>query len=134
MGRIDTVPTTGSTNADALKALENGAEFINDASTLTFDSDLAKVVAEANAGLILNHMRGTPETWAKLGTLAFPMKSVMEDLEAGINRARRAGMTPPDRRLPDSDVSVIPHGNIPCVLARCRIRCITGNFGKSGRG
>lgn len=78
--------------AVAAKALENGAELINDASTLTFDSELAKVVAEANAGLILNHMRGTPETWAKLGTLAFPMKSVMEDLEAGINRARRAGI------------------------------------------
>jgi dihydropteroate synthase len=76
----------------AIKALENGAEFINDASTLTFDMELAKVVAEANAGLILNHMRGTPETWAKLGTMAYPMKSVMDDLEAGINRARRAGV------------------------------------------
>ena len=54
--------------------------------------ELAKVVAEANAGLILNHMRGTPETWAKLGTMAYPMKAVMEDLEAGINRARRAGI------------------------------------------
>jgi len=76
----------------AAKALENGAEMINDASTLTFDMELAKVVADANAGLILNHMRGTPETWAKLGTMAYPMKSVMEDLEAGINRARRAGV------------------------------------------
>ncbi len=76
----------------AIKALENGAEIINDASTLTFDMELAKVVAEANAGLVLNHMRGTPETWAKLGTMAYPMKSVMDDLEAGINRARRAGV------------------------------------------
>lgn len=84
------VDTTKS--AVAAKALENGAEIINDASTLTFDMELAKVVAEANAGLILNHMRGTPETWAKLGTMAYPMKSVMEDLEAGINRARRAGV------------------------------------------
>lgn len=81
-----------SKSAVAIKALENGAEIINDASTLTFDMELAKVVAEANAGLILNHMRGTPETWAKLGTMAYPMKSVMDDLEAGINRARRAGV------------------------------------------
>jgi len=78
--------------AVAAKALETGAELINDASTLTFDAELAKVVAEANAGLILNHMRGTPETWAKLGSMAYPMKSVMEDLEAGISRARRAGV------------------------------------------
>jgi len=81
-----------SKSAVAAKALENGAEIINDASTLTFDMELAKVVADANAGLILNHMRGTPETWAKLGTMAHPMKSVIEDLEAGINRARRAGI------------------------------------------
>jgi dihydropteroate synthase len=81
-----------SKSAVAAKALENGAELINDASTLTFDMELAKVVSDANAGLILNHMRGTPETWAKLGTMAYPMKSVMEDLEAGINRARRAGV------------------------------------------
>jgi len=81
-----------SKSAIAAKALENGAEIINDASTLTFDMELAKVVADANAGLILNHMRGTPETWAKLGTMAYPMKAVMEDLEAGINRARRAGV------------------------------------------
>lgn len=81
-----------SKSAVAQRAIENGAEIINDASTLTFDMELAKVVAEANAGLILNHMRGTPDTWAKLGTMAYPMKSVMEDLEAGINRARRAGV------------------------------------------
>ena len=81
-----------SKSAIAAKALENGAEIINDASTLTFDMELAKVVSDANAGLILNHMRGTPETWAKLGTMAYPMKAVMEDLEAGINRARRAGV------------------------------------------
>ena len=68
----------------AIKALENGAEIINDASTLTFDMELAKVVAEANAGLVLNHMRGTPETWAKLGTMAYPMKSVMDDLEPAL--------------------------------------------------
>ncbi|MBI2689729.1 MAG: dihydropteroate synthase [Acidobacteria bacterium] len=78
--------------AVAAKALENGAEIINDASTLTFDAELAKVVADAKAGLVLNHMRGTPETWAKLGTLAHPMKAVVEDLEAGVNRARRAGV------------------------------------------
>ena len=78
--------------AVAARALENGAEFINDASTLTFDTELAKVVGDANAGLILNHMRGTPATWQKLPSMAYPMKNVLEDLDAGINRARRAGI------------------------------------------
>ena len=76
----------------AQRALELGVEIINDPSGLTFDADLAKTVSNANAGLILNHMRGTPETWAKLPPLPDMMGSVVRDLEATINRARRAGV------------------------------------------
>jgi len=76
----------------AAKALENGAELVNDPSGLTLDLAMPKVVGDANAGLILNHMRGTPETWAKLGTLAHPMKAVLEDLTAAVNRARNGGV------------------------------------------
>jgi dihydropteroate synthase len=76
----------------AERALEYGIEIINDPSGLTFDADLAKTVANANAGLILNHMRGTPETWAKLPPLPDMIGSVARDLEATINRARRAGV------------------------------------------
>src|ERR1700731_4397368 len=46
----------------AEKALEHGAEIINDPSGLTFDAQLARVAASHNAALIINHMRGTPET------------------------------------------------------------------------
>src|SRR4051812_45474062 len=76
----------------ANRALEYGIEIINDPSGLTFDADLAKTVANANAGLILNHMRGTPETWTKLPPLPDLMGSIARDLEATINRARRAGV------------------------------------------
>jgi len=76
----------------AERALEYGIEIVNDPSGLTFDADLAKTVANANAGLILNHMRGTPETWAKLPPLPDMIGSVARDLEATINRARRAGV------------------------------------------
>src|ERR1700734_3861349 len=50
----------------AEKALELGADIINDPSGLTIDPDLARAVRQADAGLIINHMRGMPETWAKL--------------------------------------------------------------------
>ena len=50
----------------AERALEHGAEIINDPSGLTFEPQLARVVSNHDAGLILNHMRGRPETWAKL--------------------------------------------------------------------
>jgi len=76
----------------AERALELGAEIINDPSCLTFEPQLAKTVAQHNAGLVLNHMRGTPETWAKLGPIADPIGTIARDLEATISRARRAGV------------------------------------------
>jgi dihydropteroate synthase len=76
----------------AERAMDLGAEIINDPSCLTFEPDLARTVAQHNAGLILNHMRGTPETWAKLGPMPDPIATVGRDLDATINRARRAGL------------------------------------------
>ena len=73
-------------------ALKLGAEIINDPSGLTFDPQLARVVARYDAGLILNHMRGTPETWAKLPPLPDPMAAILHDLEAAVHRAVRAGV------------------------------------------
>jgi dihydropteroate synthase len=78
--------------AVAERALELGTEIINDPSGLTFDPKLARVVASHDAGLILNHMRGTPETWAKLPPLPDVMGAIVHDLEACAHRARRAGV------------------------------------------
>src|ERR1700681_2845371 len=66
-----TIPLSVDTYKSAIaeKALELGADIINDPSALTFDPDLARTVSQANAGLILNHMRGSPETWLKLPPL-----------------------------------------------------------------
>ncbi len=74
-------------SAVAEKALEHGAEIINDPSGLTFDPHLARAAANQNAGLILNHMRGTPETWAKLPPLPDVMGSIRHDLDASVHRA-----------------------------------------------
>ncbi|MGH9613814.1 MAG: dihydropteroate synthase [Bryobacteraceae bacterium] len=76
----------------AQKALDLGAEIINDPSSLTFEANLARVVAAADAGLILNHMRGTPETWAKLPPMKEPMAAISSDLDACVHRANRAGV------------------------------------------
>jgi dihydropteroate synthase len=46
----------------ARRALDAGADIINDVSALRFDPALAGVVAGAGAGLILMHMKGTPRT------------------------------------------------------------------------
>src|SRR5713226_5276425 len=81
--------------AVAEKALELGADIINDPSALTFDADLARKTAQSNAGLILNHMRGTPETWSKLPPLKDVVRSIAMELDASVHRAVRAGI---DRR------------------------------------
>lgn len=76
----------------ATKALELGASIINDPSGLTFDPELAKAVLHGNSGLILNHMRGTPETWAKLPPLKDVIRTVGTELDAAVHRAVHAGL------------------------------------------
>ena len=76
----------------AERALELGAEIINDPSGLTFEPQLARVVSNFDAGLVLNHMRGRPETWAKLAPMQDPMGFIGRDLEATVSRARLVGI------------------------------------------
>src|SRR5579872_4900723 len=76
----------------AERALEYGVEIFNDPSGLTFDPNLAKVAANGNAGLILNHMRGQPDNWAKLPPMADPLGAIGNELNATISRARLAGV------------------------------------------
>jgi len=73
-------------------AIEHGAEIVNDPSGLTFDPQLAKIVLQHDAGLVLNHMRGRPETWAKLPPMRDMMGTIVRELEATVNRARHAGV------------------------------------------
>lgn len=79
-------------SAVAEKALELGVDIINDPSALTFDPLLARTVGHYNAGFILNHMRGTPESWAKLPPMKDPINGIAADLDAGIHRAARSGV------------------------------------------
>ena len=76
----------------AERALELGAEIINDPSGLTIEPLLARAVSNHDAGLILNHMRGRPETWAKLGPMQDPIGTITRELEATVSRARHTGI------------------------------------------
>jgi dihydropteroate synthase len=78
--------------AIAEKACDLGVEIINDPSGLTLDPPIAKVAIKYNAGVILNHMRGTPESWAKLPPLPDVMLTVAADLQATIHRALKMGV------------------------------------------
>ena len=76
----------------AEKALEHGAEIINDPSGVLLDLQLPKVVTKWDAGLIINHMRGTPETWASLPPMKELIRSISIDMEAALHRARHSGV------------------------------------------
>jgi dihydropteroate synthase len=76
----------------AERALDLGVEIINDPSGLTFEPQLARMVSNYNAGLVLNHMRGRPEIWAKLGPMPDPMAAIIRDLEAAVSRTRHVGI------------------------------------------
>jgi dihydropteroate synthase len=62
--RLDGVPLSIDTMKSevARRALELGAELVNDVTALRGDRDMAAVVAEADAYLCLMHMRGEPRT------------------------------------------------------------------------
>ncbi len=92
-GKLGTIISVDTYKAGvAAKAVEQGASIINDPSGLTFDPELAKSVLHGGAGLILNHMRGTPETWAKLPPLKDPIRTIVTELDAAVHRAVHAGL------------------------------------------
>jgi len=93
IGRIN-VPISIDTYKAAVaeRVLEWGADVINDPSGLTWEPPLVKAVAQRDAAIIINHMRGTPETWAKLAPMGDPVGTVRNELEAAAHRAVNAGV------------------------------------------
>ncbi len=60
----DGIPVSIDTRRAAVmaEAIATGARVVNDVSALTSDPDALKVVAASDAGVILMHMQGAPET------------------------------------------------------------------------
>lgn len=75
----------------ARRALAEGAEIVNDVSALA-DPAMGGVVAEAEAGVVLMHMRGTPETMQRDPRYADVAGEVADELAAALERARAAGI------------------------------------------
>ena len=78
--------------AVARAALAAGADMVNDVSALTFDPDLAHVVAEAGAALCLMHAKGTPETMQADPHYDDVVAEVFDHLAARIAAAEAAGI------------------------------------------
>jgi dihydropteroate synthase len=80
--------------AVAEAALAAGAAAVNDVSGLAFDPTLGAVVARAGAGIVLMHMRGTPETMDGLTHYVDVTVEVADELRSAAARAAAAGIAP----------------------------------------
>lgn len=78
----------------AAAALEAGACIINDVSGLRHDAELAAVAERADAGLILGHLRGEPETMQLDPHFDDVLDEVADELATSVRRARDAGVAP----------------------------------------
>jgi len=76
----------------ARAALDAGAAVVNDVSGLSFDAELGATVAAAGAGLILMHMRGTPDTMDSLACYDHVAVDVARELREAATRAEDAGV------------------------------------------
>jgi dihydropteroate synthase len=78
--------------AVAKAALAAGAEIVNDVSGLAHDPVMARVVADAGAGVVLMHMRGTPATMGRHAEYQDVVAEVGAELAARRDAALAAGI------------------------------------------
>ncbi len=76
----------------AEKALDAGANIVNDISALRFDPELGKLVGEREVPIILMHMQGEPKTMQDNPTYEDPVEDIKAFLNERIEEAVRAGM------------------------------------------
>ncbi|GAW66714.1 dihydropteroate synthase [Geoanaerobacter pelophilus] len=81
----------------ARAACAAGAEIVNDVTGLMFDPDMARVTAEADAGVVVMHTRGMPDTMQADTSYDDLMSDVKKYLEQSVALAREAGI--PDARI-----------------------------------
>jgi len=81
-------------SAVAQRAIEAGAQIINDISALHFDPSLAQVAAREDTPLVLMHIRGTPETMQKDVHYGSLFSEIIRYLKDSIQIAENAGLDP----------------------------------------
>ncbi len=91
--RID-VPISIDTYKSSIaeRAIEAGAQMINDISGLKFDPEMADVAAKHDVPIVLMHIRGTPEVMQSDVHYDCLLTEIMEYLEEGIEIAEEAGV------------------------------------------
>ena len=76
----------------AKEALEIGVDIINDITSLGEDPDMAYVVAESGAGMVLMHMQGSPSTMQKNPKYDDVIAEISSFLQEAFNTAAASGI------------------------------------------
>ena len=76
----------------AQRAVEAGADMVNDISGGTFDPDMLSTVAQLGVPIVLMHIRGTPETMQQLTDYQDLIGDIYGFLEGQLAAAERAGI------------------------------------------
>jgi len=75
-------------------ALGEGADLVNDIGALRLDPRMASVVAKAQAGVVLMHMKGSPRTMQENPTYEDLIGEVLTFLRTRVEVAEEAGIEP----------------------------------------
>jgi dihydropteroate synthase len=78
----------------AERALDAGADIINDISGLRHNEDLARLVARRKVPVVLMHMRGTPKTMQKSPYYRNTISEILRELQQAIAAAIGSGIAP----------------------------------------
>jgi dihydropteroate synthase len=76
----------------AARALAAGASIVNDISGLRFSPDMAKVVADRGAAVVIMHIKGTPRDMQQAPVYGDVIGEIADYLGGGIDLALRAGV------------------------------------------
>jgi len=95
LGGLLSIPiSVDTTKADvARRAIEAGAEMVNDISAMRFDTKMPGVIADCQVPVVLMHMRGEPKTMQE-GTLSYRalMAEITGFLEKSMENALSSGV------------------------------------------
>ncbi len=87
----------------AREAFRAGADIINDISSFRLDSEMPRVVSQNQGGIVMMHMRGTPQSMQQLPPSPDILKEVHEDLKTAVSMACKHGIGP-DKILLDPGI------------------------------
>ena len=85
----------------AKRALDAGAEMVNDISGLRYDPLMPKVVAEYKVPVVIMHIKGSPKDMQKNPVYEALLPEIMDYLREGIRIAMKAG-------IPENNIIIDP--------------------------